>query len=84
METDDFLMLFRLAVAAEAALVLRLPALGARAYTAMAPYADHVAAAGSGITLGPVSAFLALAAASTGERATAARHADEALERCAA
>lgn len=84
LETDDFLMLFRLAVAAEAALVLRLPALGARAYTAMAPYADHVAAAGSGITLGPVSAFLALAAASTGERATAARHADEALERCAA
>ena len=50
----------------------------------MAPYADHVASAGSGIALGPVSAFLALAAAATGEFATAAGHADEALERCAA
>jgi hypothetical protein len=80
--TEDFLLLFRLGVAAEAALALRLPGLGAQAYTAMAPYADHVAAAGSGIALGPVSAFLALAAAATGEAATASRHADEALERC--
>ncbi len=63
--------------------MLRLPALAAETYSRMAPSADHVAAAGSGIALGPVSAFLALAAAATGEFATAARHADEALERCA-
>jgi hypothetical protein len=82
LDTEDFLMLFRLAVAAEAALVLKLPALGAAVYTRLLPYADHVATAGSGIALGPVSAFLALAAASTGELATASRHAAEALDRC--
>jgi hypothetical protein len=83
-ETEDFLLLFRLAVAAEAAFVLRMPALAAAAYTRMTPYSDHVAAAGSGVALGPVSAFLALAAAATGELGTARRHADEALDRCAA
>ncbi len=40
------------------------------------------ASAGSGAPLGPVDAFLALAAAATGETATAARHADRALAQC--
>ena len=34
--------------------------------------------AGSGLTLGPVDAFLALAAAALGDHDTAAAHADEA------
>ena len=34
--------------------------------------------AGSGLTLGPVDAFLALAAAAAGDRDAAARHADAA------
>ena len=83
-DTEDFLLLFRLAVAAEAAFVLRLPALAADVYARALPYGGHVATAGSGVALGPVSAFLALAAAATGELVTAARHADEALDRCAA
>ena len=84
LETEDFLMLFRLAVAAEAALVLRLPALGAQAYTAMAPVRGprrrrrqrHRARAGQRVP--------GARCRGDGERATAARHADEALERCAA
>ena len=55
------------------------PALAAAAYDLMRDRAGETADAGSGLTLGPVDAFLALAAAALGDRETAAAHADEAL-----
>ncbi len=68
------------ACAAEVALGLGDPALGARAYDLLAPYAGRSACAGSGSALGPVDGFLALAAAATGEGDLATRHADRAQE----
>jgi hypothetical protein len=44
----------------------------------------RLAVAGSGGPLGPVDAFLALAAVAAGERETARRHADEAERLCRA
>jgi hypothetical protein len=41
-----------------------------------------MACAGSGSALGPVDAFLAMAAATTGEAEIAARHAADALALC--
>jgi hypothetical protein len=69
-------------VAGEAALGLGDAELGAAAYARAAPYAGRVCVAGSGAPLGPVDAFLALAAAAAGETATASAHADRALEQC--
>jgi hypothetical protein len=71
------------AMAADAALPLGDADLGATAYRLLAPHAGHMACAGSGVTLGPVDMYLALAAAATGERELAARHADAALALCA-
>lgn len=84
MEGDDWFLLFRLAVAAESSLVLGLRAEAAETYARLAPYAGRVASAGSGFALGPVDAFLALAAAAAGDVVDAARHADDALTLCAA
>jgi hypothetical protein len=84
LRTDDWHTPWQLAVAAEAALVLVLRTEAAVVYARMAPMAGTVAAAGSGAALGPVDAFLALAAAAAGERAAAGRHADEATALCAA
>ncbi len=84
LHTDDWHTPWQLAVAAEAALVLGLPAEAATAYARLAPLAGTVASAGSGAALGPVDAFLALAAAAVGERAAAGRHADDATALCAA
>jgi hypothetical protein len=81
---DDWHAPWRLAVAAETAVVLGLPREGAGAYARLAPLAGGVTSAGSGFALGPVDAFLALAAAAAGERASAARHADDAAALCAA
>ena len=53
--------------------------LAADTYARLAPYAGWSACAGSGTAIGPVDAYLALAAAAVGERALAARHADDAL-----
>ena len=52
--------------------------LGARCYALLAPYAGRSAVAGSGVSSGPVDAYLALAAVAAGERETASRHADDA------
>jgi len=57
--------------------------LGASVYGLLAPYAGRSCCAGSGVASGPVDAYLALAALSTGERELATRHADDA-ERLAA
>ncbi|MET7403750.1 hypothetical protein ABZS66_60800 [Dactylosporangium sp. NPDC005572] len=75
---------FDLSVAAHAAYVARRPALAAAVYRELAPLAGRVAAAGSGGAIGPVDAYLALAAAATGERDLATRHADAAAALAAA
>ncbi|MFN8192935.1 MAG: hypothetical protein U0R80_01465 [Nocardioidaceae bacterium] len=65
--------------AAETAAGLEDRDLAARAYELLTPYAGLSACAGSGSVIGPVNAFLALAAATVGETGLAARHADDAL-----
>jgi hypothetical protein len=57
--------------------------LASRAYERLAPYPDHVVTGGSGLAMGPVQAFLALAAWTVGEHELAARHADRAEALCA-
>ncbi|MFC7493701.1 MULTISPECIES: BTAD domain-containing putative transcriptional regulator [unclassified Nocardioides] len=69
---------------AEIALYLDERQLAADAYERLAPYAGYSACAGSALAMGPVDAYLALAAAAVGERDLAARHADTALEAAAA
>jgi hypothetical protein len=90
--TDDFTALFHLAVAAEASYVVGDADLAAEVYAGLVGHAGQVASAGTGIPLGPVDAFLALAAATIPDPALASRHADDAvalmtdwgLEACAA
>jgi len=53
--------------------------LGAASYRLLAPFAGHGCSAGSGLSNGPVDAYLALAAYATGELEVAARHADDAV-----
>lgn len=53
-------------------------------YPVLAPWAGMFATGGAGSAIGPVDAFLALAAAAVGEVALAARHADDALRVCRA
>ena len=72
------------AIMAEAALLLGRPDLGATAYRVLRPWADRMVSAGTGLPLGPVEAFLALAAATVGETALAKGHADRAATLCAA
>jgi hypothetical protein len=81
---DTWFSLLPWALAADAALPLGDRELGATAYALLAPHAGHMASAGSGVALGPVDAYLAMAAAATGETEIAARHADTALELCRA
>ena len=57
--------------------------LASRAYERLAPYPDHAVTGGSGLAMGPVQAFLALAAWTVGEADLAARHADRAEALCA-
>jgi hypothetical protein len=82
LDRDDWYAMFFWGSAAEVALGLGDAALGARAYAELAPYAGRVCSAGSGAAIGPVDAFLAHAAAVTGEKDLAARHAEAALELC--
>ena len=69
---------------AEAALALGDRELAATTYELLAPHSGHMACAGSGVALGPVDAFLAMAAAATGESEIAARHASAAQDLCRA
>ncbi|KHL18854.1 transcriptional regulator [Mumia flava] len=66
--------------AAEAALALDEPELAALVYRRLQGLAGGVLSGGSTIAMGPVDAFLALAAAATGEHARARGHAEDALE----
>jgi hypothetical protein len=52
--------------------------LGARCYHLLGPFPGHGCSAGSGVSNGPVDAYLAMAAYATGELEIAARHADDA------
>ena len=78
LDTQDWYSLAEWATAGEVAAHLDLPDLGARAYALLAPLAGWSVNAGSGTAIGPVDAFLALAAASTGDLELATRHADDA------
>lgn len=66
------------AAAAEVALWLGDADLARRAYEQLAPMAGQSCQAGSALAIGPADAFLALAAATLGERDLATRHADAA------
>jgi hypothetical protein len=70
------------AMAAEAALRIGLPDLASAAYDSLSGIAGQPASAGSGTCVGPVDMFLAMAAAATGERDLAARHARDAARLC--
>jgi DNA-binding SARP family transcriptional activator len=69
---------FELSVAAHAAYLSQHTRLAATVYRSLAPYAGRMAAVGSAGAIGPVDAYLAFAAATTGERDLARRHADDA------
>jgi hypothetical protein len=79
---DDWFAMLAWCMAAETALVMADPGLGSTAYDRLVPYAGMSCAAGSGNASGPVDAFLAMAAMSTGELALATRHADDAVRLC--
>jgi hypothetical protein len=81
---DDWYSPANWAFAAEAAVGLKDDALAREAYALLAPHAGAAVTAGSGLALGPFDAFLAIAAAATGDRKAAARHADAAVELMAA
>ena len=81
---DYFAASLDLAIGAEAALLLSRPGLAADVYPLLTQWPGRAAMAGTGAPLGPVDAFLALAAAAVGERDLATRHADDALRLCGA
>ena len=75
--------LFNTAMAAELALAFDDRDMAGRAYDYLLAYAGRPASAGSTAYLGPVDAFLALAAQAMGRSDEAAAHADAALNLCA-
>jgi hypothetical protein len=79
---DDWTTVHQHCLAAETAFALAMPDLAAATYRWLLPYAGRVGNAGFGAAIGPVDAFLALAAAAAGERELAGRHADDALGWC--
>jgi DNA-binding SARP family transcriptional activator len=81
--TDDWLSLHQHCIAAELAFALEHPEAGRVLYRWLSPYAGRVCSAGFSVAIGPVDAFLALAAMATGEHEIATSHADTAMELCA-
>ncbi|WP_132153332.1 BTAD domain-containing putative transcriptional regulator [Kribbella antiqua] len=81
--TDDWVAMHHHCIAAEVAFALEQPEAGRALYQWLSPYAGRVCSAGFSVAIGPVDAFLALAARAAGERDIAARHAARALELCA-
>ncbi|GAA4264045.1 BTAD domain-containing putative transcriptional regulator [Dactylosporangium darangshiense] len=69
---------FDLSVTAYGAFAVSRPALAAEVYRRLAPMAGRVAVAGSAAPIGPVDAYLALAAAASGDATAAERHARDA------
>lgn len=70
-------------ILAEAAVLLGDHALAARTYEHLAPWAGRMAMAGTGSAIGPVDAYLAMAAARTGATQVAVQHLDDAERLCA-
>ena len=81
---DTWFSLLPWCQAAEAAVALDDHPLAATAYRLLAPHAGMMGCAGSGVAVGPVDAYLAMAAAGAGEHEIATRHADAALAQCRA
>jgi len=79
---DDWFAMLTWCAVAEVSARLGDRDVAVRAYARLAPYEGFSCCAGSGVALGPVDAFLALAAAGGGEKDVATRHADRALELC--
>jgi hypothetical protein len=79
LDADNDVSLLTHCFGAELSLYVGDPSLAAEAYALVAPYAGCCCSAGSGLATGPVDAYLAMAAAATGERALASKHADDAL-----
>jgi uncharacterized membrane-anchored protein len=65
---------------AEAAAAVADVDLARRSRAALAPYADRVSMAGAAACFGPVSGYLALAAATEGDRESARQYATAALD----
>ncbi|MGZ5398824.1 MAG: BTAD domain-containing putative transcriptional regulator [Nocardioides sp.] len=82
LDQDNWFSMLNWCCAAEAALVLGDRDLAVAAYDRLAPFPGYSGCAGSGTNLGPVDAFLALAAAAVGDRELADRHAEDALALC--
>jgi hypothetical protein len=83
LSADNWFSMLNWGSAAEAAAGMGDRDLAARAYAKLAPFEHHTCVAGSGLCIGPVTAFLALAAWTVGETDLATRHADRAEEQCA-
>lgn len=71
-----------LSMAAEAAMYVGARDVAATAYDRLLRFSGMPACSGSGTVIGPVDAFLAMAAHATGQRDLASRHADEAVRLC--
>ena len=84
MDSDTWYSPMAWSMGAETACYLGERALGATAYERLSDLTGRPACAGSGSAIGPIDMFLAMAAHATGETALATRHADRALELCAA
>ena len=82
LEGEDWYALYNWGMAADVALHLEDPALGAAAYDKLLPYAGRSCCAGSGNHCGPVDLYLALASAAAGEPVRARTHADDAERLC--
>ncbi len=82
LDRDDWFAPMTWSMTAELSLHLERPDLASRAYAQLSPMRGRSACAGSGTALGPVDAFLALAARATGELDLATRHADDAVRLC--
>ena len=79
---ENWFSLLNWSCAAEVAAGIGDPELGEAALRLLAPYAGRLASAGSGSAIGPVDAFLALAAYAVGDLARATAHAEDAMALC--
>ena len=84
LDTDNWFSPFVWSLGAELGLGLAEPDVAAASYARLAPYRGTCVISGTSPAHGPVDAYLALAAAATGETRLAAEHAEHALELIAA
>jgi hypothetical protein len=84
LDHDDWFSSLAWAHAAEVALYVGDPDLGARVASLLEPYTGESVRCGSAVASGPVDLYLALALKAAGEDGAAARHADRAAQLCKA